>query len=161
MALVLINKHTKEAVFEIVVLSKFVSSPFFFANFQHSFKKRKHYYDGWGNHFEAGLPALVFLCCKVSEVLGAKFEDISLQSLLFCSVKNAGLSYRCCQGNFDKWFTRHFTRARVLREHQQQSDLFGNAYGKERFPDDALSALSIPQRSLSLLYKKNLVCIRV
>ena len=33
---------------------------------------------------------------------------------------------------------------RVLREHQQQSDLFGNAYGKERFPDDALSALSIP-----------------
>ena len=33
---------------------------------------------------------------------------------------------------------------RVLREHQQQSDLFGNANGKERFPDDALSALSIP-----------------
>ena len=57
----------------------------------------------------------MFLCCKVSEVLGAKFEDISLQSLLFCSVKNAGLSYRCCQGNFDKWFTRHFTRACAQR----------------------------------------------
>ena len=30
---------------------------------------------------------------------------------------------------------------------EEQSDLFGNAYGKERFPDDALSALlslSIP-----------------
>ena len=30
-------------------------------------------------------------------------------------MKNAGLSYRCCQGNFDKWFTRHFTRACAQR----------------------------------------------
>ena len=115
MASFLINKHTK-AVFGIVLLLKVCVGDAFFAKLlAFSFKKWKHY-DGWGNHSEAGPPALVFLCCKVSEVLGAKFEDISLQSL-FCSatVKNAGLSYRCCQGNFDKWFTRHFTRARVLR----------------------------------------------